>query len=257
MADWDAKAYARISDPQFRWGLRALERLPLQGDETVVDEGCGAGRLTEVILERLPRGRVIALDASRAMIETARERLARFGERVELVHADAASWTAPRPVDVVFSTATYHWVLDHDALFRCVAASLSPGGHFVAQCGAVGNLSRLRSRTAEMRARSEYARAFEGFGEPWFYAAPKDTEGRLSRAGFAQAEAWTEPAPTPFDSAASFAEFVSKVVLRDELARLANDEERGRYLAELVQAAADDDPPFTLDYVRLNIDARR
>jgi trans-aconitate 2-methyltransferase len=259
MADWDAKAYERISDPQFQWGLRVLERLPLAGGDTVVDHGCGAGRLTEVLLDRLPSGRVVALDASAAMLDTARARLARFGDRVSFVQADAAKWVAQPPleVDAVFSTATYHWVLDHDALFACIAASLRPGGRLVAQCGAAGNLARIRERAAKVRARPEFAGAFEGFREPWHYATAEETRARLLRAGFAEAKAWTERAPTQFDSPSAFAEFVTKVILRDELPRLPDDASRARYLAELVSAAAQDDPPLTLDYVRLNVDARR
>ncbi|HEX8796666.1 MAG TPA: methyltransferase domain-containing protein [Polyangiaceae bacterium] len=257
MADWDAKAYERISGPQFRWGLRVLERLPLRGDETVVDQGCGAGRLTEVLLDRLPRGRVVAIDASEAMLETARARLVRFGERVSFVRADAATWVAPAPVDAVFSTATYHWVKDHEALFVSVARSLRPGGLLVAQCGAAGNLSRIRSRAASLRARPEYARFFSGFAEPWVYATVDETRARLARAGFSSADVSTEPAPTAFDSAAAFGEFVAKVVLRDDLSRLPDDATRSRYLATVVESAEHDDPPLTLDYVRLNVDAKR
>jgi trans-aconitate methyltransferase len=257
MADWDGKAYERISDPQFRWGLRVLERLPLRGDETVVDEGCGAGRLTEVLLDRLPRGRVVALDGSESMLETARARLGRFGDRVSFVRADAATWVSPAPVDAVFSTATYHWVKDHDSLFASIARSLRHGGLLVAQCGAAGNLSRIRARSGALRASPEYARCFEGFAEPWVYATVDETRARLASAGFSSAEVSTEPAPTTFDSAASFGEFVAKVVLRDDLSRLPDDVSRTRYLAAVVESAERDDPPLTLDYIRLNIDAKR
>jgi trans-aconitate methyltransferase len=257
MADWDAKAYERISDPQFRWGLRVLERLPLRGDETVVDQGCGAGRLTEVLLDRLPRGRVVAIDASEAMLESARGRLGRFGDRVSFARADAATWVAPAPVDAVFSTAAYHWVKDHDALFASIARSLRPGGLLVAQCGAAGNLSRIRARAATLRASPEYARFFASFAEPWVYATAHETHARLARAGFSSADVSTEPAPTSFDSAPSFDEFVAKVVLRDDLSRLPDDGARARYLSTVVEAAERDDPPLTLDYIRLNIDAKR
>ena len=63
-----------------RWGSDVLERLPLRGDETVLDAGCGTGQITERLVERLPRGRVVALDGSPAMVEAARGRLARFGD---------------------------------------------------------------------------------------------------------------------------------------------------------------------------------
>ena len=256
MADWDAATYERISDPQFRWGLRVLERLTLSGSETVVDQGCGAGRLTEALLDRLPMGRVVALDASAAMIERARARLARYGDHVSFVRADAATWVARPAVDVVFSTATYHWVRDHDALFASIRASLRPGGVLVAQCGGAGNLGHLRSRAAAMRARPEYARWFEGFEEPWVYATPAETKARLERAGFAEVRVWDEPAPTSFDDEARYREFVAKVILRDELPRLPDEAARERYLSGLVEAARGDDPPLTLDYSRLNIDAR-
>jgi trans-aconitate 2-methyltransferase len=257
MADWDGKAYERISEPQFRWGRRVLERLALRGDETVVDSGCGAGRLTEKLVERLPRGRVVALDASESMLERARERLARFGDRVSFVKADAAKYVAAPPVDAVFSTATFHWVLAHESLFASILASLRPGGVLVAQCGGAGNLARLRSRTAAMRALPAYATAFEGFREPWNYATPDETRARLRAAGFTAIDAGLEPAPTPFDDADTFREFLTKVILRDELPRLPSDDARATYVGGLVDAAAKDDPPFVLDYVRLNLDARK
>jgi trans-aconitate 2-methyltransferase len=80
--DWDAATYDRVADPMTRWGTAVLERLPLDGDEAVLDAGCGSGRVTEQLAERLPRGRVIALDASPSMVDAARARLARFGDRI-------------------------------------------------------------------------------------------------------------------------------------------------------------------------------
>lgn len=257
MAEWNAKVYERISEPQFAWGRRVLERLPLRGDETVVDVGCGAGRLTELVAERLPRGHVVAMDASAAMVEQARQRLSRFAQRVSFVRADAASYVHRPPADAVFSTATFHWVLDHDALFACIAASLRPGGLLVAQCGGGANLSRIRQRAARLRSSAELASFFEGFREPWHYATPEETRARLERAGFVDVRAWLEAAPARFDDAGSFREFVMHVVLRDDLARLPDDALRARYADALVDAAALDEPPFELDYWRLNIDARR
>lgn len=72
--DWNATKYDRVADPQTRWGAEVLERLPLAGDETVLDAGCGTGRVTELLLARLPRGRVVALDFSSAMLAQARGR---------------------------------------------------------------------------------------------------------------------------------------------------------------------------------------
>ena len=132
--DWDARTYDRIADPMTRWGTGVLDRLPLEGNERVLDAGCGSGRVTEQLLDRLAAdGRVVALDGSPSMVDAARERLARFGDRVEYVVADLG---APLPidgqVDAVLSTATFHWVPDHDAVFHTLAAVTRPGGRLVA-----------------------------------------------------------------------------------------------------------------------------
>src|SRR6476646_9303466 len=107
--EWDADAYQQISIPQLQGGRKVLERLPLQGDETVLDAGCGSGRLTEQILERLPRGRLIALDSSQNMLREAKAVLQRFGDRVTFLKADLGALDLDRVADVVFSNATFHW----------------------------------------------------------------------------------------------------------------------------------------------------
>lgn len=257
MADWNAEVYARVSRPQFEWGKLVLERLPLAGGEAVVDAGCGAGRLTELLAGRVPQGRVVALDDSEAMLVEARARMARFGPRVTFVRADVAAHVERPPVDAVFSTATFHWVRDHDALFRAVHASLKPGGRLVAQWGGGANLARLRGRTAVLRASSACAPCFAGFREPWHYATAEETRARLERAGFVEVKAWLEPAPVRFDDAPAYAEFLTHVILRDELPRLPDDDARRRYVAALVEVSSRDDTPFELDYQRLNAEARR
>src|SRR5215212_8517559 len=142
--DWNASRYDKVADPQTRWGAEVLERLPLEGDETVLDAGCGTGRVTELLLARLPRGRVVALDASAAMLEQARGRLARFGDQVSYVHADLGQpLPLEEPVDAILSTATFHWVADHDALFANLAPAVRHGGWLVAQCGGFGNIARF------------------------------------------------------------------------------------------------------------------
>src|SRR6188508_1263765 len=124
MREWNADAYHRVSDPQLMWGLKVLDRLPLEGDELVIDVGCGTGRLTAHLLERLPAGRVIGADLSRNMVTAAREYLApRFGPRIHVVQCDATALPVAARADAIFSTASFHWVLDHPALFRSLYAA--------------------------------------------------------------------------------------------------------------------------------------
>jgi trans-aconitate 2-methyltransferase len=254
--DWDAETYHRVSEPQRAWGERVLAALELTGHETVLDAGCGTGRLTRRLAERLPRGRVIALDQSPAMLDVARRELASFGERVQFVRADLAADPLPAGVDVVFSTATFHWVLDHDALFRALARALVPGGRLHAQCGGAGNLERAHAHVNAIASRAPYDAFLRDMPDPWHFAGIDDTEELLRAAGFDAVVVELEEAPTRFPSVARFAEFVGAVVLRPFLALLPA-ELRPQFVSDMTERAERDDPPLTLDYVRLDVRARR
>ncbi len=256
MSDWKAEVYHRVSEPQRLWGEAVLAELELRGDETVMDAGCGTGRLTARLLERLPRGRVVALDGSPAMLEVARSTLEPFGSRVELVLAKLAHDPLPSGMDVVFSTATFHWVLDHDRLFRDLSGALVPGGRLHAQCGGEGNLQRAHEVMHEVTTRDAYRTFFENMPEAWRFAGVDETKRRLAAAGFVDLDVSLRDAPTPFADAASYAEFVSTVVLRPFLARLPAALHE-RFVAEVTARAADATPRFTLDYVRLDIRCRK
>src|ERR1700726_780905 len=135
--DWDASSYDRVSDPQFGWALEQLERLEMAGDEVVLDAGCGSGRVTAVLADRVPRGRVYGVDAAPSMAEHA---AAALGERATILCQDLVELDLPEPVDVAFSNATFHWIKDHDALFAALHSALKPGGRLHAQCGGFGNI---------------------------------------------------------------------------------------------------------------------
>ncbi len=255
MADWNAGVYHRVSGPQFGWGLRVLERLELHGTERVVDVGCGTGRLTRELAARVPDGRVVGVDRSASMLAQAVTHLA--GTRVRLVRADAAALPFAGAFDVVFSTATFHWVLDHDALFRTLFVALAAGGRLHAQAGGGPNLARLRRRASLLIQEEPYRSFFHtGWTEPWTYADPGTTRDRLAAAGFLDVSTSLEPSPVSFDTAAEFGAFVENVCLHPYLNRLPQ-ELRGSFTETIVSRAAADDPPFVLDYCRLNLSGRR
>ena len=165
--EWDAATYDRIADPMTRWGAVVLDRLPLRGDERVLDAGCGTGRVTELLLERVPDGHVVALDASSRMLTEAGKRLGRFGARVELVHADLLEPIPTDPVDAVVSTATLHWIDDHDALFRNIATVLRPGGRLAAQDYVERRASKGDGRQAEVYLTERGRRAIDTIDKVW------------------------------------------------------------------------------------------
>jgi trans-aconitate 2-methyltransferase len=242
----DGAAYDRISAPLERIGREVLERLALRGDETVLDAGCGSGRVTEALLERLPDGHVIGVDGSAAMIEAAHERL---GDRAELILQDLEELDlGGRRVDAVFSTATFHWIEDHAHLFRRLRDVLRPGGQLVAQCGGAGNTAELMRAAKTAGDQEPFAEYLAGWRGPWNFPSPEETAARLRDAGFTEVETWLVTRPAPFEELRSW---LRVNALTAHTARLPADL-REPYI-ESVVAELGSDP--SISYIRLNIDA--
>ncbi len=244
--DWDAATYDRVSDIQFVWALEQLERVALAGEEVVVDAGCGSGRVTALLADRVPRGRVYAVDVAPSMVAHARQAL---GDRATLICQDLVELSLPEPVDLVFSNATFHWIHDHDALFGALRRAIKPGGRLVAQCGGRGNIDRFRTLADEVAQEERFAPYFADWQRPWNYATAEDTAQRLIRAGFTEVDCWLEPkSVTPADPRA-FVQTVCLVRHLDPLPLAA----RGPFIDEVLARAGE---PLVLDYVRLNMTAR-
>jgi trans-aconitate 2-methyltransferase len=240
---WDAGAYDASSAPQQAWAADVLDRLAgLAPDATVLDVGCGTGRVTEELVARVPRGHVLALDASAEMVALARERL---GNRAEVFCQDVLDLDLERPVDAVVSTAALHWVRDHERMWQRLARALRPGGMLEAQCGGTGNIARVREVIEAVA--GELAPELVGWS-PWTFAGVEETEARLRAAGFTEARCWLTERPTRPDDVDLF---VRASILPAHLERLAP--ERREPFAAAVTAAVR--PP--LDYVRLNVSAVR
>jgi trans-aconitate 2-methyltransferase len=225
-------------------GREVLERLQLGGGETVLDAGCGSGRITQLLIDRLPGGCVIAVDASQSMVDAARERLPDGDVRL----ADLLELELEEPVDAALSTATFHWIPDHEALFRRLRAALRPGGRLVAQCGGHGNIDGLRGSAQAILSREPYAEHFRGWRAPWNYAQPQATSERLLAAGFSSAGCWLAPAPQQPEHAR---EFLATVIFEPHL-RVLGEPLGERFIEELIELVGE---PVSVDYVRLNIDA--
>ena len=233
----------------------AFGRWPLRGDEAALDAGCGTGRVTELLLERLPRGRVVAVDGSGRMVEAARERFVGDG-RVRVERRDLLELGFEGEFDLILSTATFHWIPDHEGLFRNLVRALKPGGRLIAQCGGAGNIAVVTEAIGEVMAEDRYRACFDGWSDDKEYASAGTTEGRLRAAGFEEVETWLHDEPTPFDSVDDLARYLKTVVLGRHLQRLPEDEHVAFAAAVAEKVSRVQDPPV-MDYVRLNMFARR
>ena len=259
--EWNAEHYHVVSRPHEVWGARVLDRVPREGIRVAIDAGCGTGKITRELLDRLPDATVYALDVSPSMLAVAERELAPvYGDRVLFRQTDLSAVTPGAigtTADLIFSTATFHWVKDHDQLFRRLFDLLNPGGSLVAQCGGGPNIATLCQRMTELMASPQFAEHFADWTDPWYFASAEETTKRLQTVGFTDVWTSVEPHPAPMENAEEFRLFITTVVIRDQLARLPDQVLKNAFVDELTLRAATDEPPFELDYWRLNMTAKR
>jgi len=256
--EWDSSTYHRVSRQHLAWAAKVLERVPVAVGQTVLDAGCGSGKITAELLDRLPRGRVIASDLSENMLRSAREYLLpRFAGRVGFVLADMQAIPLHETVQGVFSTAAFHWVPNHERLFASLYAALCPGGWLEAQCGGGPNLARIREHVGVIISCAEFAPYFIGWQEPWNFADADTAAERVRRAGFIEVSTSLEPSPQQFSDAQEFKQYLATVTLHRHLDRIPDPTLRRRLLDALALRAEQDYPPLVMDYWRLNISGRK
>lgn len=192
--NWNAADYDRTNAGIIELGLEVADRLDLRGNETLLDAGAGTGAVSQRVAERLPDGQLIALDAAPQMVAFARERFANAGN-VEVVQADLSGFDlSGTRVDAVLSTATFHWVADHDALWRNLRAVMKDGARLEAQCGGEGNIASVLEVADQLAEQDPYREYLAGW-HPHNFAGAEQTEARMRAAGFSEVRAWLEPRP--------------------------------------------------------------
>lgn len=182
---WDAHEYARHSSAQLIWAEELIGKLGIRGDESLLDIGCGDGKITARIAGLLPRGQVVGLDASPEMIQLARSRCGgKEHTNLAFVQQDAREIALAEQFDLVFSAAALHWIQDHGAVLRGIKRSLKPGGRILLQMGGRGNARDVFSALQQVVAVPPWQPYFAGFAAPYSFYGPDDYEVWLIQEGF-------------------------------------------------------------------------
>lgn len=243
--EWDATSYDTLPLPHERWGRGLLAALTLRGDECVADVGAGTGRDTEALLKRLPRGHVVAIDGSVAMLARLRDRLGTIGpDRLTVLHADLREpLVLPELVDGAFSVATLHWLPDHEAVFRSLAAILRPGGVLRAEWGGAGNLASINAALVEL--------GLTSVDDALQFADKEQTAARLAAAGFVDVQVELVPDPVRLQPGRQLEAFLGTVVLGAVLDPLP-ESQRPQVVCDVAARMARPE----MDYVRLRVAAQ-
>ena len=180
-----------------------------------------------------------------------------FGSRVAFVQVALPNLPFANVADLVFSTATFHWIKDHPALFAGIFHALRPGGRLHAQCGGGPNLAHAHQLAERVMHAPLFRSYFADWPGPWEFADARTTADRLRSAGFVDIDTSLEEAPTTLASEADYREFVTTVIYHPHLDRLPSVDLKRGFLDRVTALAASGHPPFTLDYWRLNMQARK
>jgi trans-aconitate 2-methyltransferase len=263
---WDAKEYDVVADVQERWGRKLIERTAWRGDEAVLDAGCGSGRLFPHLLEKIPRGRLYAVDADPSMVEQARSRLERLDPAIptavrqcdltqlnrEVLGLDASS----RGIDMVVSNAVFHWIRNKLALFSSLLGVLEVGGHLSAQFGGDKNLQHARAAAYRAGRELGLLEALHKAAERTVYVPVLETREQLKTCGFRNVRVWEHEEPTTFPDRDTFLRFCAAVIFAP-LRPYLDDAQWQPFLDEFAAQAYGLFGEWKLDYVRQNIEAQR
>ncbi len=256
--DWNAAVYNRIGTPMRGWAQQVIDDLGLRGDEIVLDAGCGSGSVTLDLLQKLPGGKVYAVDSSPDMTANLEEELAeRAITNVVALCASLTDFTLPEKVDVVFSNAVFHWIPDDDGLFGTLARATKPGGRLRAQCGGAGNIARLREATHAVEKRASYSEYFSGDSDFRKYRTVEGAREAMERNGWRDVRGNLFEAPVTFEDDDAAALYLRTIILQQQINALPEDLSE-RFLRDVVAETVERfGAPFCADYVRLNLWAIR
>lgn len=237
MTVWDGAAYDALPLPHEQWGIRTIEALNLQSNETLLDAGCGTGRDAQLALAQLTNGSLVCVDQSSTMLDQCRSR---FGQdsRVQIIEGDLdqALPVQPGSIDAIMSVAALHWLADHNNVWHHFYTALKPGGRVATDCGGFGNLAKTLALVPQIDPDIKFP--------DWYYANVSDTEELLKAAGFIDIAVSLRPHPTPLPDKQTLATYLRTLVFREW-----NDDQ----IAKMSELLTDN----TLDYVRLEVRARK
>jgi trans-aconitate methyltransferase len=183
--NWNPHDYAKNSSAQLTWARELIARLDLTGSESVLDVGCGDGKITAEFARSLPNGFVLGVDSSADFIAYACEHYPQSEFTVlQFEQMDARCLKADRRFNFIFSNATLHWVDDHRAFLDSAATLLHPEGRLILSCGGEGNASAMVAALDTLISSPDWSPYFQGFEFPYFFYSPNDYSVWLPDAGF-------------------------------------------------------------------------
>ncbi len=263
---WDARTYDKVSiNVQLEWGRNLIENRRWVGNEIVLDAGAGSGNLTRILADKVPDGQVYAVDADANMVEYAKSNLPGY-KNVQVIHSSMDKVNLPTKVDVIFSNAALHWVLNHDDVFshfrRLLKSSngRSGGGELLIECaGGNDNLAGTLPVIFRIMQYDQFKEYFVNWKQSWQYPKPDEAERLLQEAGFKNIKVKLSKRTTYFSDPQCFAIFVRTVIMKPFLGYISDSKKKDEFVEVFLNEHEErsDHQAGSLDFTLLNIFARK
>lgn len=258
---WNAEGYANHSSPQHEWGTELFNKLKLEGNERLLNIGCGDGKITIKIAGSLPEGSVVGIDNSGEMIKLARTIYPEENfPNVRFLQADARNLPFDGEFDVVFSNATLHWIQNHSPVLQGINRSLRSDGKILLQMGGKGNGAELIRVADELIKSRRWEKYFETFSFSFAFHTPELYQRWLNKAGLQPIRTELIPKTIIHDSPDALLAWLEKVFI--PYLEHIPEAKRRHFLNDLIekyieQHPVDEHGRTHLQMVRLEVEANK
>jgi trans-aconitate 2-methyltransferase len=254
---WDAKTYDKVSsNVQQEWGRKLLDKRKWIGNEIVMDAGAGSGNLAKILADKVPYGQIFAVDADPNMVQQARSNLSGW-RNVQVIHSSMDKVNLPIELDVIFSNAALHWILNQEDLFSHFGQLLKPNGELLIEYGGHGNVERALMVIFKVMQSDQFKEHFVNWKQSWYFPKPDEITKLLEKARFRDIQVNLSERTTTFSDREEFAMFVKTVIMKPFLGYLPNAKKKEQFLDAFLKKIVQSGWALSLDYMRLGIFARK
>ncbi|MBI5848885.1 MAG: methyltransferase domain-containing protein [Nitrospirae bacterium] len=224
---WDAERYDRVKAPQIEAGKELTVMAGIREDYSVLDIGCGTGKLTLELSRLASGGEIVGIDPSEEMQRKAEEVSAQAGN-IRFIKIAAESMDFIEQFDLAFSNSALQWVKDQPQAIARTHRALKPGGRIAFQLPARNFCREFFAYTEKAIAALKFERFYENMELPWYLPSKEEYERLLLEAGFAAVNVSYRDYAISFDSIGEIMDWWSSAGLRPYLAVLP-DKEQGYF----------------------------
>ena len=256
--EFDGEKYKKASTHQKEWANKILGELHFDGNETILDLGCGDGTITNLLAEMVPDGKVVGIDASEGMINTALRGSKQ--QNCKFILQDINSISYIDEFDFIFSNAALHWIIDHKKLLQNTYSALKSGGSIRFNFAADGNCSFFYKIIKEAMADKMYSKYFQEFSWPWFMPGIKEYQLLIQNTKFNQVKIWGENADRYFESSSVMTKWIDQPSIVPFLKCIPENEKntfRNYVVKQMIKETKQEDNTCFETFRRINVKATK